>query len=201
MATALNIVGLVVEGVKRTIEMAIKAMKAFSTVNAAMAIASEKWTLFFQGVNVILGDALEPMLVSLADLLKTVYAAILPPLVAAIEFLVPAVTALIETIAMVIDRADLFGQDTIRPLDVEEQGLRRAASGVASMLHQFASAGRRPTEKQVVVVNYHADPEAFDGLLTEALVIGDNIVPRRPGMRRRRPESAFSCWGRPMPPW
>ena len=177
-AQGLAVFGLAVQGAKMAVDAASAILRAFTDVNASIAIAFERLQLFMQGVLVVLADALAPILTAITDALKSLVTAVLPILVSLIKELTPVIVLLSEAFIGLINWIrDLFGMDPVRPMDIEQEGLKRAATGVANMLSQFANSAKNPQGNPAVVVNIAGDEEKnFDALMQAAIGHGDNII-------------------------
>ncbi len=170
-AKGLAIFGLAVEGVKTAFGLLRGALSMFADVNATIAIAFERLQLFLRGVLVVMAEALAPVLDELTIIFKELIAVLVTVFVEIFTLIRPALLQFLDAIKQLVQFLNRFFD--IKPLDIEEQGLRRSATGVANVLGQFAATANNPQLAPAVNVNIMADDAGFvEGLLVEALGFG-----------------------------
>ena len=144
-------------------------------MNATIAIAFERLQLFLQGVLVVLGDALAPVLNELTDIFKEIISLLVTIFVEVFMLFRPVLMAFLGAIKEATQWLNrLLG---IKPLNIEEQGLRRSATGVANVLAQFAGAAQNPQGQPPVNVNIMGGEEFdFDSQMGSALDWGRGFI-------------------------
>ena len=150
-----------IQGVQKAFGMLQQALAKFADVNAVVAIAFERLQLFLRGVLVVLSEALGPVLNQLTDIFKELITTVLTLFVEVFTLFRPLIMDFLEGIKRMVQWFNrLLG---VRPLDIEEQGLRRSATGVANVLSQFANAAANPQGQPAVNVNIQGN-EMLDWL-------------------------------------
>ena len=164
-----------VQGVQKALGMLQQALSAFADVNAVVAIAFERLQLFLRGVLVVLGETLAPVLDELTNIFKEIISLLLTIFVEIFMLLRPVIMAFLNAIKGAVQWLNrLLG---IKPLNIEEQGLRRSATGVANVLAQFAGAAQNPQGQPPVNVNIMGGEEFdFDAQMGSALDWGRGFV-------------------------
>jgi len=168
---ALSVFGLAVGGVQKAFGMLQQALSAFADVNATVAIAFERLQLFLRGVLVVLSEALAPVLDQLTDIFKEIIATVLTLFVEVFLALRPVLMDFLDGLKQTVQWFSRFLG--IKPLDIEEQGLRRSATGVANILSQFASAASNPQGQPAVNVNIQGNEMGdWEGMMKNATAWG-----------------------------
>ena len=163
-----------IQGVQKAFGMLQSALSSFADVNATVAIAFERLQLFLRGVLVVLSEALAPVLDQLTNVFKELIATVLTLFVDVFMALRPVLMDFLEGLKQTVQWFNRFLG--IKPLDIEEQGLRRSATGVANVLSQFASAAANPQGQAAVNVNIQGnDMGDWEGMMNNALAWGMNF--------------------------
>ena len=164
-----------IELVQKAFGMLSGILSIFADTNATIAIAFERLQLFLRGILVILGDALAPVLEQVTDLFKEIIANIVIIFVDVIVALTPVLMLVLKTLKDIVSWFN--GILGINPLDIEEQGLRRSATGVANVLAKFAGIAENPQGQPPVEVNIRGREEVdFEKLMADAIVIGRGLL-------------------------
>jgi len=164
-----------VQGVQRAFGMLQSALARFADVNAVVAIAFERLQLFLRGVLVIMSEALAPVLNQLADVFKELITLAVSLFVEIFTLIRPALMEFLSGIKVIVQWLNRL--QGISPMNIEEQGLRRSATGVANVLAQFAGAAQNPQGQPAVNVNIMGNDEAdFEGLMNDAVAWGQGFA-------------------------
>ena len=164
-----------VQGVQRAFGMLQQALSRFADVNAVVAIAFERLQLFLRGVLVVLSEALAPVLNQLADVFKELITLAVSLFVEIFTLIRPALMEFLSGLKIIVQWLNRL--QGISPMNIEEQGLRRSATGVANVLSQFAGAAQNPQGQPAVNVNIMGNDEAdFEGLMNDAVGWGQGFA-------------------------
>ena len=160
-----------VQGVQRAFGMLQQALSKFADVNAVVAIAFERLQLFLRGVLVVLSEALAPALSELTDIFKELIASLVAMFVEIFVLFRPVIMEILDGLKRLVQWFNrLLG---VRPLDIEEQGLRRSATGVANIISQFANAAANPQGQPAVNVNIQGnDTRDWEQMMNDAITWG-----------------------------
>ncbi len=185
--------GLALAGVKLAFQMLKKALELFADVNATIAVAYERLLLFVRGVLVVMAEVLAPVLDELAEISKGIRTILLNLFVDLFTLIRPTLLSFLSVIKEIIQNMNMFFG--IKALDIEEQGLRRSATGVANVLEQFAATAENPQMAPDVNINIgEGEFDDLDMLLEETVATGRAML-EESSILHGRPQSIFQGGG------